>query len=292
MYRAVVRWSEGLTTVTSGSGTPVVEIPVDAGSADTLHAAQQAGQAVLAQYGQPRRTFDAQVGDTVVWPDIGDGVDVWDQDGVSTVVARVRSRRVRVVDGGFAMLEPTLGSQWEELLTRQQQTLKKLTAARDVRGASLIQQGRVAYMTGRMTPPSLSEWSWDPIGAAWGNIVEVVDDMVVPRLSVQFDETTVDPTTTTGSATALADPLQIRVIHRRGSLVVSFVEMNVPAGVASYSALTGLYLWKGDTIQPVISNVYGNDPADLEFKKATLKGVTAPGRMIRDLYSGPWSPVS
>ncbi|MFZ4431618.1 MAG: hypothetical protein ACOYOQ_00325 [Microthrixaceae bacterium] len=278
----VVKYRNGLAVVDNGAPGPVLrQIPWDAGDAETEAQALAIGQSVLEQK-VGGRSYEPDVVTSPYWPSIGDGVTTVDMDGATPVTSRVTTRRVTIRDGGYALSQPTLGSPSEELLARQQIALKRQSNSSQSQGTTpLAGQLGGSIISGSMSGPSITEWSFDPIGAVWGNIVEATVDAVIPKVMFKFDQTTKDPTSTsTNSATSLASPIKVGFVITPGR-TGSFEQVVIPGGVQEWAFVGGLMLFKGDKIQPVLMDIYANDIADLEFKKVTISLQTAPGLMVR-----------
>jgi hypothetical protein len=157
-----VRWSGGFLEVSDGNlSTPARTIPFDAGNVKSRAKALEVGQTVLQEWAtRPVRSWQTRVGDTPSWPSVGDRIETYDMDG-TLVEQRIASRRVSILPGGFASLEPTLGTRRDLLVERNQRALKKLTDGLQGRSSAsdpLLSDKDTGFAAGQMSERSVMSW--------------------------------------------------------------------------------------------------------------------------------------
>lgn len=158
-----VRWEGGYVEVSNGDlTTPRRTIPFDAGNVKSASKALEVGQTVLQEWAdRPIRSWQLDVADTPSWPSVGDRIETFDVDG-TLVDQRIVSRRVSIRPGGFAKLEPTLGTRRDLLVERNQRVLKKMTDGLQGRSSAsdpLLVSRDTGFSAGQSTERSVFAWS-------------------------------------------------------------------------------------------------------------------------------------
>jgi hypothetical protein len=183
-----VRWSGGFIEVSDGNlSTPARTIPFDAGNVKSRAKALEVGQTVLQEWAnRPVRSWQTRLGDTPSWPSVGDRIETYDMDG-TLVEQRIASRRVSILPGGFAALEPTLGTRRDLLVERNQRALKKLTDGLQGRSSAsdpLLSDKDTGFSAGQMTEQRVMSWANSGLAQKDSAVGELQETATLVRLEM------------------------------------------------------------------------------------------------------------
>lgn len=272
-----VKWAGGYVEVSDNGGGPRRTIPFDGGNARTRDQAIQIATATLAEFGtRPIRSVTAQVGDTPTWPDVGDAVETFAQDGTTTETSRLVSRRVSINENGFAVLEPTLSHKQDQLFIRNQLALKKLTvnASNQTNAGGPLLQPEQNVLSGQVSESPTITWSSDTIKLGMSPLQKLNEPIVFTRFQVLIANRSETATT----SPALSYPL-VLTIKINGTLVYL---VTFPANVFEWNVLGGGYYPSGTTVQVGIYNLGSNSLLDRNKRNLTINWMGVAASFIRE----------
>jgi hypothetical protein len=255
-----VRWQGGYVEVSDNMvATPHRTIPFDAGNVKTKAKAIEVGQTVLQEWAnRPVRSWQVRLGRTPVWPGIGDRIRTYDVDGTLTD-QRLTARRVSITSGGFASLEPTLGTPRDILVARNQRTLKKLTDGLGGRSAAsepLLTVDDTGFVSGQMTERQVLSWSNRGLLVENGPETELSELTTLVRLQMLLTNNDVSVSGPGGSQipVTVASPLNMNVWFNN----ISPGLFSFPNGVSEYNYLLASPIPAGTKIKYGL--VYAGNP--------------------------------
>jgi hypothetical protein len=275
-----VKYRNGFVDVSDGNVGRRRMIPFDAGNTDTAAQATAIGQKVLAQYGfTPRRSVQANIGDTPSWPVNGDAIDTFDLDG-SIVTQRLLSRRVTFGDEAKVRLDPTLSSPLDEFVARQTQALRRLTngtVGGRASGSSPFQQVNSQVLTGVVSGRRIETFSFSPITETESPEWEVPDFVLATKITATLNYATTPDIT-------FNHDIRFELVVNGVNLTGVGGFLNVPAGNSTYSKLGTLTLLPGDKLK---INCVINDLTefDLDDNRASVQFTAAPNSLLRETAS-------
>jgi hypothetical protein len=246
-----VRWEGGYVEVDDGTvGTARRTIPFDAGNVKSRQKAIEIGQTVLQEWSnRPVRSWQVGLGRTPTWPSIGDRIETYDPDGV-LVDQRLKSRRVSITAGGYAKLEPTMGSPRDLLLERNQRVLKKLTdglGGRSSANQPLLTVSDTGFVSGQMTERQVFTWSNREVLVDIGPETEITETTTLVRLQMLL--TNNDPTISGPGGSQIpvtvSDPLILSGWFNGASIGL----FSFPAFVSEYNYLLATTITAGTQIK-------------------------------------------
>jgi hypothetical protein len=251
-------------------------IPYDAGNVRTLDAAVQVGATVLATYAtRPLRSYSVQVGDTPVWPGLGDAIETVGVDGSTLVENRLVARRVSITNTGHAQLEPTLATVQDQFALSTALKLKQLTTTatgQTTAGKPLVQPQQ-NVMSAQMSEQGTVTWSQSPVRIRQSPIQKLAEPTAFVKLELLLTKNTTDPIPSTL-------PYSFTLtLYINGASVGPIV---FPANTSEWTLLGGGWFNAGVTVQVAIISLGANSYGDTAKRALTVnfKGVT--GSFIRD----------
>ena len=269
-----VQWGDGRITEVSDGGTGRKRaITYARNDVTTVAQATQVGEALLTTLGT-RDSVSIGLEDHLDWPELGDARSTYGF-GDTLTTQRIVGRKVTWDSNGYAIVTPVLGSPEEQIDARQKLAVERLatgtTAGRSA-GVQPLRQADNGVPSGVLrgvSMPSFSVSDLSKIDTATSH-----SPMWTPTESVLVMKVTLLIAPPDGWTDPVDDAIDVSVeVNGTSELVVE-----LPAGDAKWSTLTGLLIPDGSDTQVIVS-MGTNTLSEWENVRLTVEFETAPASM-------------
>lgn len=269
-----VQWGDGRITEVSDGGTGRKRaITYARNDVTTVAQATQVGEALLTTLGT-RDSVSIGLEDHLDWPELGDARSTYGF-GDTLTTQRIVGRKVTWDSNGYAIVTPVLGSPEEQIDARQKLAVERLatgtTAGRSA-GVQPLRQADNGVPSGVLrgvSMPSFSVSDLSKIDTATSH-----SPMWTSTESVLVLKVTLLIAPPDGWTDPVDDAIDVSVeVNGTSELVVE-----LPAGDAKWSTLTGLLIPAGSDTQVIVS-MGTNTLSEWENVRLTVEFETAPASM-------------
>lgn len=269
-----VQWGDGRITEVSDGGTGRKRaITYARNDVTTVAQATKVGEALLTTLGT-RDSVSIGLEDHLDWPELGDARSTYGF-GDTLTTQRIVGRKVTWDSNGYAIVTPVLGSPEEQIDARQKLAVERLatgtTAGRSA-GVQPLRQADNGVPSGVLrgvSMPSFSVSDLSKIDTATSH-----SPMWTPTESVLVLKVTLLIAPPDGWTDPVDDAIDVSVeVNGTSELVVE-----LPAGDAKWSTLTGLLIPAGSDTQVIVS-MGTNTLSEWENVRLTVEFETAPASM-------------
>lgn len=269
-----VQWGDGRITEVSDGGTGRKRaITYARNDVTTVAQATKVGEALLTTLGT-RDSVSIGLEDHLDWPELGDARSTYGF-GDTLTTQRIVGRKVTWDSNGYAIVTPVLGSPEEQIDARQKLAVERLatgtTAGRSA-GVQPLRQADNGVPSGVLRGVSMPPFSVSDLSKI--DTATSHSPMWTPTESVLVLKVTLLIAPPDGWTDPVDDAIDVSVeVNGTSELVVE-----LPAGDAKWSTLTGLLIPDGSDTQVIVS-MGTNTLSEWENVRLTVEFETAPASM-------------